>query len=117
MIEQGKAIPSTSVASTVYSEGMQLDNVTRISFQSILAGSPVGTIKLQVSNDLVNLPADVVNWQDYTGASSAISASGLHLFEVTSINVKWIRLAYIATSGTGTIESNFCSILDGREVR
>ena len=115
MREQGTLFSNDSLAASINSSGMQLDNVTRISFQSIITGSPVGSLNLQCSNDLVNDVASVVNWQDYVSSSQAVNGVGLNMLELTAVNVKWVRLKYTRTSGSGNITTNFYSILDGKE--
>lgn len=115
MREQGTLFVGVSLGASVNSVGMQLDNVTRISFQSVITGSPAGSLKLQCSNDLTNDPSAVVNWQDYVSSSQAVSGAGLNMLELTAVNVKWVRLAYDFNAGTGNITTNFYSILDGKE--
>lgn len=73
-------------------------------------GSPVGTFKLQSSNDVeafyMTPDASVVNWTDVTGATvSIIAAGGTGTIEAFSAS-RWFRLAYTAGSGTGTFSVN-----------
>lgn len=79
------------------------------SFQVIWAGasSPVGTVKIQVSNDPTAAATDLITsakWKDYPSLSFAIGANdGSEMLEFTGAeNFLWTRLVYDATSGTGS---------------
>lgn len=80
------------------------------SVQGIITGSsPVGTIKLQVSNDHImasNLAADTTptHWSDL--ATVAVNATGNFLIPKTDLCYQWIRVIYVKTSGTGTVTVN-----------
>lgn len=84
------------------------------SFQTVLTGAPVGTLKLQMSNDVgtITSAADhtglgVVNWTDITGSSFAVAAAGNWGWDYTVPGFRWVRLVYTPTSGTGTISVTF----------
>jgi hypothetical protein len=70
------------MAGSLNSNGVDLQQIFMFAIQAVYTGAPVGTLKLQVSNDDVqpsstsNPSANVVNWVDYTGSSQAISAAG-----------------------------------------
>jgi len=68
----------------------------RASVQAVFTGAPVGTLKLQVSND-------AITWTDLTGSSTAISAAGNVLFDLWAPSYPLIRAVYTKTSGTGAL--------------
>lgn len=87
-----------SMASSFQSAGQFLDHYTIYSIQAVYTGSPVGTLSLASSND-------GVTWDTITGTSTAVSAAGSTMFNVTITGYKWVRLEYVATSGTGTLNA------------
>lgn len=85
--------------------------------QAVFTGSPVGSFKLQISQDqgpnetiISATQAPVVNWSDYTGSATNINGGGNFSWDVTITNSRWIRLVYTFTSGTGTLQSVQCNV-------
>lgn len=83
--------------------GVDLNQLNLASMQAVYTGSPVGTLKVQVSNDNVPHQNQVTHWTDYTGSSVAISAAGNTLYNMSFVGYRWARLVYTKTSGTGSI--------------
>lgn len=67
--------------------------------QAVWTGSPVGTLKLQISNDNVT-------YTDYTGSSTAVSGAGNFIWNLLDVGYRYIRVAYTAASGSGTLNAN-----------
>lgn len=65
----------------------------------VFTGSPVGTLKIQGSNDT----SDPSSWVDIENSSSSIAAAGSILYEVSEVAVSFIRFVYTRSSGSGTI--------------
>ena len=95
------------------SEPIYLGHIMHYSIQLKYTGSPAGTFKLQVSNDLGEIDAQtrlvqgraVQNWTDVADSAITISAAGDCMWTVENIGYRWARVVYIASSGTGTIVS------------
>lgn len=110
-----KMVTNGDMSASINSVGIILDQIPLASIHAVWTGSPVGTLKLQVSNDLVKIPvsgsadmaANVVNWTDYTGSSQAVSGAGDFMFNLLSNGYYWIRLVYTRSSGTGTLNVTF----------
>lgn len=72
-----------------------------------ITGAPVGTVKLQGSNDPIPdaqfIPAAPVNWTDISGATAAVSAAGSGMFNASGVYYNWVRAVYTFTSGTGAL--------------
>ena len=68
----------------------------------IYTGSPVGTIKIQISND-TDSPQ---NWSDVDNSSLAISAAGSVTYEITDACSTFLRFVYTRTSGSGSMSGN-----------
>lgn len=89
-----------------------LGHICNYSIQLIFTGAPVGTFKLQASND-PGMPdggqtpqaANVTNWTDITGSPQAISAAGNIMWNVENAGYTFVRVVYTVTSGTGTLTS------------
>lgn len=95
------------------SYGEKVDTFSNLSFQAVITGSPVGTLKLQISDDVVppslgpDQSLNVVNWSDYTGSSSSVSGAENFTYNLLESGYGWIRLVYTKTSGTGTMNVSF----------
>ncbi len=99
---------------TINSIGIDLNQTVLYSVQAVFTGTPTGTLKLQISNDVVkvapgtNPSANVVNWSDYTGSSQSISAAGNFTWNCFDVGYRWVRLVYVRASGSGTLNATYC---------
>lgn len=96
------------------SNGEDLNQIFMFSIQAIFPGSPVGSLKLQVSNDSVpvspvatNPSNNVVNWVDYTQSITPVSSAGNFMWIVSDSGYRWVRLVYTAISGTGQLTVSY----------
>ena len=104
-------LSSHSMAGNVTSNGINLINIYAFSIQVVWASgtSPVGTFKLQGSNDPVIFNSgqgegQPTNWTDIDSSDKAISGTpGSILYDVTQASYRWVRIVYTATSGSATI--------------
>lgn len=90
-----KTLATLSLAATGNSDPIQFNEMLVCSIQTVWTGSPGGSLKLQISNDKVT-------WSDYTGSSTAVSATGDFTWNISGLASPWVRLAYTRTSGTGS---------------
>lgn len=65
------------------------------------AGSNVGTVKLQASNDSPISGAAPTHWSDVTSASVTFAANGTMLIPKTELCYQWIRFLFTNTAGSG----------------
>ena len=77
-----------------------IDEVVSYAIQAKFTGSPVGTLKLQGSNDLA-----ILGYTDITDTITAISGSGTYLVNVELPCYSYVQLVYTATSGSGTLNA------------
>jgi len=103
---------SSNMGASFNSTPVWLGHIVNYSIQLVFSNSPVGTLKLQVSNDEGNpslAPTEqsegVTNWTDVTGSSQAISASGDHTWDVANTGSRWCRFVWTRSSGSGTLTS------------
>lgn len=104
------------MAGSLNSNAIDLNQQYVAAIQAVFTGAPVGTFKLQISNDSpainpgsVNKGSGVVNWTDYTGSSQAISAAGNFSWLLADIGYRWVRLVYTRSSGTGSLTAAISS--------
>lgn len=80
-------------------------------------GTPVGTLKLQGSNDAWDEDSRIpgseteesgATWVDIAGSSTPLSgAAGTFSWNAADQNYQAVRVAYVRTSGTGTVTGIF----------
>lgn len=90
-----------------------INGLPGISFDLVWTGSPTGTFQVQVSNSYSQDPEGNViaagNWttlptSSFSGTYPVPSGSGSSGFlDVVGTEAAWVRLAYTATSGTGSL--------------
>lgn len=120
-------LSSASMSGSVVSQGIDLQYYFGWSTQAVWTGNPIGTLKIQVSDDIVFqnqagiapaggpiLPtspaAQVVNWTDYSGSSASTTSSasaGSFLWNASEVGYRWMRVAYNGSSGSGILSVNF----------
>lgn len=89
-------LESGDMSGSISSSGIRLDQVEVYGVQAVFTGSPVGTLKLQESND-------GTNWDDVTSSEKSVSAAGSESWENDSPGLELVRIVYTRTSGTGTL--------------
>lgn len=109
-----------AMTADINSKGIDLNQTPLFSIQASWTGTPTGTIKLQASNDIVQVdpsnsnpvgpdPAGlVVNWSDIPSSSQAIAgAAGNFLWNQADVGYRWVRVVYTFASGTGTLSVTY----------
>lgn len=71
--------------------------------QCIYSGTPTGTLILEISAANTNVEANIPSDSWTQVSSDAVTAANTTAFRVKEVFFKWIRLRYVATSGTGTL--------------
>lgn len=79
-----------------------IDEGVTYSIQAVFTGSPVGTLQLKGSNDVI-IP--VTNYTTITDSIQAISGAGSFLINVELPGYSHVILTYTATSGSGTLNA------------
>lgn len=98
-------IPAQAAAS-VNSSAVSGQFLIYLSAQIVSTGAgAAGTLKIQVSNDPVEVSGNPVNWSDLSGASVVVAGAGAFLIPKVEICYRWFRCVYTNT-GTGTIQVN-----------
>lgn len=102
MIVNESIMADANMTATSYSTAMCLEKTSGFSIQAVVTGSPVGTLKLQGSND----ESSPTNYTDIGGSSFAASATTF-IWNVDRPHYKWVRLAFVFTSGSGTLNARY----------
>lgn len=106
-------IASPQVLSANYiGPAIYLGHATQYAIQCFFSGSAVGTFSLQCSNDAGNITGaslssqvtNVTNWTDLTSSDISISGSGDITWADENVAYVWVRVKYVHTSGSGTID-------------
>lgn len=103
----------TNVAMTAdrFSSPVDANQYGLVDLQAVWTGAPVGTLYVQTSNDVGQTLPDgtvggITNWTTYTGSATAAGgAAGDFAWHIWATGFKWVRLAYLFTSGSGTLNA------------
>lgn len=87
---------AVSMSASINSTSQQMNQYAVACVQAVFTGSPVGVLKLQISNDNSN-------WTDYGGSEQSISAAGNFAWNLANIGYQYVRLVYTKTSGSGAL--------------
>jgi len=101
-----------AMAADFYSEPIKMTLAKGFNIRLEFTGSPVGTLKLQASLDTTNKHSLVPTgsgWSDIPDSSQAVAAAGDHLW-IDTRKYKWVRVAYTATSGSGSCSGVYYSV-------
>lgn len=109
MIRKGTILDNVRLNTNVASRAILIANTTNVSFHSVISGAPVGSLRIEISDDTTEDRDQVISWIVYKDSPIAISAAGQYMISVADIPEKWVRIVYIVTSGDGFITTNFHS--------
>ena len=106
-----QAIKDGDMSADITSTPTIITNLSMVSYQVTWSGStPVGNVIVEASNDYtVDASGKVLNtgtWNEVTGATAAISGNtGKGMINLNQMPAFAIRLKYVFTSGTGTLNA------------
>lgn len=108
-----KVIINQAMTGTVYSQPTIITNLSKVSYDVSWSGgsSPIGTLQVQVSNtysqDASGAQLNAGNWNTLTlsSAPTVSGNSGNGFIEIDSLSSYAIRLVYVPTSGSGTLNA------------
>lgn len=105
---------ATVLNTNVNSAAMQLEHMLGYAVQVVIAGTPTGTLKLQMSCDSVTkqnlvvganglITYAVTNWSDVASSSVMISSAGITGWEIPDAYYNFVRVVYTdGSSGVST---------------
>ena len=90
-------LEATSAAGNLTSGWLDLGDFTGCSITCLISGSNIaGTLTLDCSNDMTTLV-------EVPSSSTAITSSADHIYNVSDVQYRYIRVAWAASSGTGNL--------------
>lgn len=98
--QNASLVSDGNMTASINSSAFDLQLFNNYSIQAIFTGSPNGSLKLQISNDIADSPT---NWSDYTGSSTTVTTSGDFVWKVSSAGERYVRVVYTFSSGSGTL--------------
>lgn len=95
-------ISAQSMGASFNGDAVYVGDAPGFSIQGVISGSssPVGTLKLQASNDLES--GSVTNFTDIPDSDIAVTGDAVDMWDVMEHQYKWVRVVYTRTSGTAT---------------
>lgn len=103
-IKQGTILSGQSMAASFESDPIDVLHFKIISISWVATGAPVGTLKIQVSNDTEEGPTI---WDDLADSDHAISAADHDTYIIDAVGYSFIKLVYTYTSGSGTFGAKY----------
>lgn len=103
-------INNASMDADFVSKVIKLNTMERIVLNSIISGSPDGSLQVQVSDDVVNKETDVLNWIPYPGATQTVLGYTQVAFRIKDVSFRWLRLVYVFVGGSGNITTTVSSV-------
>ena len=101
-IKQEKILDLESMSASFESEPIDILYFRGYSISLVFTGSPVGSVKLQISND----SDDAENWIDLDDSTVSITEAGSIVYEVTESFSSFVKVVYTASSGSGSMNGN-----------
>ena len=89
-------VTNGNMASTIVTSPVNLEKLSSLSFQVTFSGSPNGSMLLQSSNN-------GSTWTSITNTIRTITAAGDIMYPIAEFDVHYIRVAWVPTSGSGTM--------------
>lgn len=105
---QKDVLVNSSLGADVVSVGMLLEDTRTFAIQAVWSGTPTGTLRLQASCDrgTEGNVDNVVNWSNIASTDVALAgAAGGQLWNIDGAGYRWVRVQYVRTSGTGTLNA------------
>jgi hypothetical protein len=92
------------MSGSLQTNAVDMLSLTFGAIEAIWTGAPVGNFSVDGSIDNVQSSSDVVNWYPTnTEVDPPAGSSSSTLINLSGIGFRWIRLSYIASSGTGSL--------------
>lgn len=97
-------VTNESMGADVTSSNLALDSFSNFAIYAKYTGTPNGEIKLEASLDNTSSPT---NWVQVGGSAVTIIGADDVIWNMSNASYKWIRVKYVRTSGTGTLNVNY----------
>ena len=98
---------ASNITSVQFATEPDINEEVSYSVQATWTGSPVGTLKLQASNNIA-----LLGWTDITSSVVAVNGPGTYLINIERHAYSFVQMVYVATSGSGTLSAVYNSKRD-----
>jgi hypothetical protein len=109
-MRSGILFTNADMSGDLVSRAFPFTNLERLSIHATMSGVPDGSLLIQCSNDPVDYGDDVVNWVDYTDSLAPILGIEQVMYNIRDLSFRWLRLAYVQSSGTGLLSATFQTV-------
>lgn len=114
-----KILNGSILNAAVTSAAIPLKSIFMYSIGVVVAGTPTGVLKLQVSNDpetndSIPLPPPT-NWYDLANSSNTLSAAGNTFYNISDVAYNYVRIVYTDGSG-GTSTATMSAIINAKGI-
>jgi hypothetical protein len=100
--EAFKAIDAQSMGADIESEAISIEKLDNVGIELAFTGAPVGEFAVYGSNSKVNWGKLDITLDDGETVPSTADGSPI-LLGLPNLPYEWIKIKYIRTSGTGTL--------------
>lgn len=113
-VTQVDVFDTVTMSITQNSKVIDTQQIANASFQAFWTGNVVtGSLQVQGSNDIVpqylnptEAASKVSHWSNY-GSAFSVTSSGNTYFELPNFGMRWARLRWVPTFGSGTVTASF----------
>ena len=97
-------IVNGNMSSSITSSSTDINEAVSYCIQATFTGSPVGSLKIQASDDQFGVPP-LLGFVDLPSTITAVTQAGTYMVNVEFPSYCQVQLVYTATSGSGTINA------------
>lgn len=94
-----------SLSSDWTSEPVYIYQIVVLAIQLVFDGSPNGVFSLECSNDEYSPSQEPQNWTLIRGSEQSVNEDGNHTWNIEDAGYRWVRVQWVRTSGSGTLQS------------
>lgn len=110
-VENKLLVSAGDMSVNVTSPAIWMEHMALLAVQMLWTGTPTGNFTLEGSCDPGNgdqTGTGVTNWIMIANTTQAAGAgAGKYCYWLADVPVKWVRLVYSRTSGTGSVDVRF----------
>lgn len=103
-VSNQQIVTNGNMTSTITSLATYLDESCSFSIQASFTGSPIGTIKIQASDD-----PTLLGYTDVSRSITSVNGVGTYMINVEFPAYTYVQLVYTPTSGSGSMNAK-CNV-------
>ncbi len=99
-VSNQQIVTNGDMSGNITSLSTNIDEVVSYCVQATFTGSPVGSIKVQASND-----PTLLGYGDVTESIASVTGAGTYILNVEFPSYSYVQLVYTSSSGSGTMNA------------